>query len=163
MEIDQGILNEIKQINWFSNCGQAMQNEMQISYTRVYNWKEAKRSYQNPNWERTTLEARNELTTFLHHKYRNEYYKWNKVAKEARLFVEKEIIHKVENYREKNELDKVFIDCVKWDIVNAIMEASYSKCNQRPAFFLELLKVYASGNFPCGWDGKWPKGNLIIY
>ncbi|ATP40187.1 hypothetical protein CSE16_09085 [Solibacillus sp. R5-41] len=163
MEIDQDILNRIKQINWLTNCGQTLQNEMQISYTKVYNWKEAMRNYQDSNWEKTTLEARNELTVFLHNKYRDQYSKWNSIVKEARMFVEKEIIPKIENYREKNELDKVFIDCVEWDILNAIMESTYSKCNHRPVFFLELLKVYESGNFPCGWDGGWPEGNLIVY
>ncbi|KGR82244.1 hypothetical protein [Lysinibacillus odysseyi] len=163
MDIDQDILNRIKQINWFTNCGQALENDMRFSYTRVYNWKEAMRSYQDPNWEHATLEARNELTAFLHNKYRNEYAQWNKIAKEVRAFIEKEVIQEVENYREKNELDQAFIDCVKWDIANAILESAYSKCNKRPTFFLELLKVYEAGNFPCGWDGKWPQGNVIVY
>lgn len=163
MEIDKGILNRIKQINWFTNCGQNLQNEIQISYSKVYNWNEAMRNYQDSNWENTTLEARNELTIFLHNKYRSQYYKWNSIVKEARMFVEKEIIPNIEDYREMNELDKVFIDCVSWDILNAIMESTYSKCNHMPVFFLELLKVYESGNFPCGWDGEWPEGNLIIF
>lgn len=163
MKIDQNILDRIKQINWFTNCGQAMQNEIQISYIKVYNWREAMRNYQDLNWENTTLEARNELTTFLHSKYRDQYSKWNNIAKEARMFIEMNILPEVENYREKNKLDKVFINCVKWDILNAIMESTYSKCNHRPVFFLELLKVYESGNFPCGWHGEWPEGNLIVY
>lgn len=94
MKIDQEILSRIKQINWFTNCGQTLQNEMQISYTKVYNWKEAMQNYQDSNWERTTLEARNELTVFLHNKYRDQYSKWNSIVKEARMFVEKEIIPK---------------------------------------------------------------------
>lgn len=163
MRIDQDILNRIKQINWFTNCGQTLQKEIQIRYINVDNWKEAEQNYQDSNWENTTLAARNELTVFLHNKYRDQYSKWNSLVKEARMFIEEEVIPKVEIYSEKNELDKVFIDCVKWDILNAIMESTYSKCNHGPAFFLELLNVYESGNFPCGWEGKWPKGSLIIY
>jgi hypothetical protein len=30
-------------------------------------------------------------------------------------------------------------------------------------FFLELLTIYQAGHFPCGWQGEWPKGKLLLY
>lgn len=163
MKIDQNVLDRIKLINWFANCGQALLKDLEINCIYVRDLSEAKRKYQNSAWENTTLEARNKLTSYLHNKYRNEYNDWNIFTKEARAFIEQEILPKLENYREENSLDKMFIDSVKWDILNAIMESTYSSCRNRPVFFLELLKVYESGNFPCGWEGVWPEGSLIIY
>ena len=43
------------------------------------------------------------------------------------------------------------------------MEDTYKKCKKRPVFFLHLLEIYESGNLPCGWEGKWPDGKLIVF
>ncbi len=163
MQINQDILDRIKQINWFSNCGQALQTEIQMEYKGVSSWADAKQDYQSTAWENTTLEARNELTSFLHRKYRDQYSKWNLLAQEAKGFLDTEVMPKIELYREENKLDEEFIANVSWDIVNVIMESTYGICSNRPVFFLELLKVYEAGNFPCGWDGEWPNGKLIVY
>jgi hypothetical protein len=64
--------------------------------------------------------------------------------------------------RDANGLDKVFVDSVLWDLLGAIMEFYYGQCKNRPEFFLDLLKIYESGNFPCGWIGEWPNGKLIV-
>lgn len=163
MKIDEKVLGVIRQIDWFHNCGNALKNDIIFSCSYVENWNEAQLNYHSSIWENTTLEARNALTVFLHDKHRDQYLNWNHLAKEARGFLEEEIVPKIELYKEKNNLDNVFIDSVKWDVLNAIMEKSYKKHRNSPVFFSELLTVYESGNFPCGWDGEWPKGKLVIY
>jgi hypothetical protein len=30
-------------------------------------------------------------------------------------------------------------------------------------FFLELLRVCEAGRFPCGGEGMWPKGRLVVH
>ncbi|AEV69721.1 hypothetical protein [Acetivibrio clariflavus] len=156
-------LNRILSIDWFNNCGNPIKQNINYTVIYVFSWDEAKRCYTDPVWEDTTLEASNALSEFLNNKYKSEFANWNKIAREGKAFLENNIVHKIEAFRESNNLDKTFTDCVKWDLLGAIMEASYSKCKNRPEFFLELLKVYESGNFPCGWSGKWPDGKLIIF
>lgn len=163
MKIDEKVLDKIRRIDWFHNCGHNLKNDINFAFSYVENWNEARKHYQDSSWENTTLEARNVLTTFLHGKYRNQYLKWNSLAKEVRVFLEEEIVPKIELYREKHALDKIFVDSVKWDILNAIMENAYMDCKNVPVFFQELLVVYESGNFPCGWEGEWPEGKLIVF
>jgi hypothetical protein len=43
------------------------------------------------------------------------------------------------------------------------MENSYLQSGHSAFFFLELLTVYESGHFPCGWQGEWPQGKLLVY
>jgi len=43
------------------------------------------------------------------------------------------------------------------------MANSYMFTGHRAYFFLELLLVYEMGCFPCGWSGKWPSGELLVY
>jgi len=30
-------------------------------------------------------------------------------------------------------------------------------------FYLDLFEIYEKGYFPCGWRGKYPAGELIVY
>ena len=88
---------------------------------------------------------------------------WNVIAEKGKTFLNNNVIPKINEYKDNNNMDKTFVDCIEWDLLGAIMEASYSNCKNRPEFFLELLKVYEAGNFPCGWIGEWPEGKLIVY
>ncbi|PGC52826.1 hypothetical protein COM14_03595 [Bacillus pseudomycoides] len=33
----------------------------------------------------------------------------------------------------------------------------------KSAFYKEMLEIYLSGHIPCGWNGKYPEGNIFIY
>jgi len=47
------------------------------------------------------------------------------------------------------------------DIVNcAICRAIYGKNN---SLFEKLYNVYKSGGWPCGWEGDFPEGKLIVF
>lgn len=163
MKLDNHVIERIKCINWFENCGRQVNWQIDIPITYVNSWEDAKENYQLPDWENTTLEARNELTSFLYSKFRTQYSNWNQLVRDAKKFLDVEVIPKINVIKEKNNLDQIFIDCVKWDIMNAIMEGTFKDCNLRKAFFLDLLTIYESGNFPCGWNGKWPEGSVLVY
>ena len=79
------------------------------------------------------------------------------------LIIEDEVTAKIKIIEEKNDLGTVFIDCVKWDILGAIVENEYKKCGKIPMFFLKLLDIYENGNFPCGWDDSTSNGILIVF
>ncbi|WNS43268.1 hypothetical protein [Paenibacillus sp. MMS20-IR301] len=161
MKINRQIFDRIDNINWFTNCGTplTMENVIQVS-----SWEEAKNWYSDPNWEDTTLEAGNVLTEFLHNKYPNKYLEWNNIVRDAKRYIESSLSVKLLNYQEQYNLDNIFVNCVKWDVVSAIMEFAYSDCKGISHFFLDLLLVYENGNFPCGWDGIYPNsGKLVVY
>lgn len=162
MNIDE-LFDKILSINWFSNCGNTLNQNIKFNIVYVPNWNECKKYYSDISWEDTTLEARNRLTEFLYNKYPKDYENWNVIAEKGKTFLNNNVIPKINEYKDNNNMDKTFVDCIEWDLLGAIMEASYSNCKNRPEFFLELLKVYEAGNFPCGWIGEWPEGKLIVY
>jgi hypothetical protein len=51
------------------------------------------------------------------------------------------------------------------DIVADLKGCIYSRLFQGISnpFFEEILTIYRSGGWPCGWDGDWPEGNLLTY
>lgn len=163
MSIGKEIFDRINKIDWFSNCGNKVSDDLGYEIGYVNCWEEASNYFSQPSWENTTMEARNELNSFLSNKYCNDYSKWNTITKEAKSFLEKEIVPKINIIKEKNNLDDVFVDCVKWDLLGSIMEYAYKGCKNRPTFFLNILAIYEGGNFPCGWEGDWPQGKLIVF
>lgn len=100
---------------------------------------------------------------FLHKKYSNRYDNWNKLVREAKAILEEQVFLTIGNLSQEHSLDEKWVGLVKWDILNAVMENAYQDCENRPTFFLDLLEVYEEGNFPCGWQGDWPKGELVIF
>lgn len=165
MKINNDIINRLDNIDWLANCGKPIALEkINQSIIQVDNWKSAKKWYTSPSWERTTLEAGNILTSFLHKKYPNKYLEWNTTVRAAKVYMEASLSDKLQKCKERYGLDPTFVDCVNWDILHAIMVYAYSDCKNIPNFFLDLLLIYESGNFPCGWDGRYPKeGRLVIY
>ncbi|AEV68930.1 hypothetical protein [Acetivibrio clariflavus] len=162
MLIQNDILERIDKINWFCNCGN--KSDIEIIYPIKYldNWKKAQKNCLSSKWEEFTLERSNENTQYLHDNYPDKYRQWNKFAKEAREFIQEKLQPRIVLYLENNSLKREIEDSVKWDIIHAIMEQVYAE-QKEPGFFMELLKVYEAGHLPCGWNGKWPKGELMIF
>lgn len=161
MESLQTIFERICKINWFYNCGNEICN-MDITHDRVKNWKEAVRKCKGTTWENTQLEASNSLTMALSRDWREKYRMWNDITDQAKELFMPVVIPIISEYVNGKALDISVLHCVQWDILAAMMEYVYSPY-VRPGFYMELLKVYEAGHFPCGWKGKWPDGNLIIY
>jgi len=59
-------------------------------------------------------------------------------------------------------LPKVFADTVQWDILHLAMEAEFADVYP-PGFYASQAFWYKEGRFPCGWEGEFPKGRLVIY
>lgn len=161
MDVDIETISTIKSINWFANCGAKFTTKSNLDLLQVKNWAEAKLYYENPRWEETTLAARNELTSYLHKKCSGKYNDWNNLTGKAKVFLQEEIIPIIAQFEQQNKLNAVFIDCVRWDLLGVLMEKSYKECKP-PKFYSLLLSIYIEGHFPCGWDGLWPNGKLVV-
>jgi hypothetical protein len=161
MQVDTEILKKLQSIAWFSQCGRPPDGDLTADIKWIHDWSTATKCFSNPHWEHTTFEARNALTAYLHSKHPNAYSEWNKVTREAKARLEETVFPIVLRFQKEHQLDQTFVNCVKWDILAAVMEASYRSC--RPSvFFGNLLMIYEHGRFPCGWLGDWPNGQLLV-
>lgn len=163
MVIDSKLLERIKVIDWFENCGKTINSKTDTPIIYAHSWGEAKGFYEQPDWENVTLDASNDLSQFLYDNFRDLYKNWNNLAEIVRIFIDSEVMPKIKAVSENYNLGQIFIDCVTWDISHAIMEDAYKQCDHSQTFFRDLLNVYESGHFPCGWDGNYPNGSLIVY
>ncbi|WP_127545936.1 MULTISPECIES: hypothetical protein [Paenibacillus] len=164
MEINQEIIKMLYQIQWFSKCGIRDYQSDTVIYTN--SWVEASEHYNSREWEETTLKARNQLTLYLHNNFSKEYLHWNAIVKEAKIIINTMLSEQLDRTRNEFQLEDVFSECVRWDILNIIMEYSYlSKMRKKYNRFYseQIIYIYSIGHLPCGWEGKWPSGKLVIF
>ncbi|MDO7907607.1 hypothetical protein Q5741_14450 [Paenibacillus sp. JX-17] len=163
MKLNKDALERVRQIPWLACCGEPMEGQALSGIQQVQSRDEARRWYESAAWEEVTLEARNTLTSFLHKRYVSQYNEWNTLAKEVKAFMDQEVESKIRQASETYQLGPVWLDGVRWDVLNVIMELSYASLRHTPVFFARLLEVYEMGHLPCGWQGEWPEGKLIVY
>ncbi len=58
--------------------------------------------------------------------------------------------------------DNATLADLQWILHAYLMEAAYREVLLQPLFFDSLIQVYEAGHIPCGWDGEWPNGQLVI-
>lgn len=160
--IDEKIKDLILSISWFDKCGIEEALDLNLEIDQVKSWDEAYLCYSDSSWEQTTLEMRNEVTSYLNTRFPNRYLEWNLTAQECKKFLVESVFPKIRNYKETNGLDDTFLDCVYWDLLNSMVILSYQDCKPPRSYGL-LFMIYEKGHFPCGWEGEWPKGRLKYY
>ena len=152
-------LKELDAAEWFSAVGS---EEATDSVLVVSSWSEAIRSCSAPEWEGLLLEAANQYRERLQERSPDELASWNarvRIVKEATIpLVEK----KVRKVARTNDLPQVFLDTVNWDILHICMEAEFAHVHP-PGFYASQAYWYVKGHFPCGWQGRFPGGQLVVY
>ncbi len=158
------LVAKLRTIDWFVRCGEPGDFEVTMPIEWVKTWPQAIKGMKSRTWENATLEARNQLTAFLSQHHRERDREWNNITEKLKREVVTPLTEEVwEPFRQERCCDVVLVHCVQWDILAALMENAYLDCKHGCFFFHELLTVYEAGHFPCGWIGKWPHGNLVVF
>lgn len=160
--IADNVKDRFRAIDLFRNCGGRI--ELSFPVTQVCSWDDASQYFCDPEWENTTLVASNELAECLHKNFKEEYRNWNRCADAGRKFLNEELVERIEAWQVSKNLDSIFVDCVKWDLLHAIILQQYKAelSGELPEFYGNLLRVYEAGHYPCGWSGAYPDGLIVI-
>jgi hypothetical protein len=151
-------------IKWFTHCGARLALDLTMETEQAKGWAQAIESCKAPAWENAQLEAQNQLTLWLHLNERPSHGRWNEIVVAHKNAILNPLTEKIlAPFQVKHDLDIALVHSVQWDILGALMENSYLQSGHSAFFFLELLTVYESGHFPCGWQGEWPQGKLLVY
>jgi hypothetical protein len=171
--LDAKFLAAVEAIPWFDACGKAIEVDSPFAVQPVASWTDAEAACLDQAWEDATLEARNALTVFLHHKehhglsclWRRSLKDWNKVTVEAKRRCVTPLAEKVwRPFTQEHGLSVKLVHSLEWNVLAAIMEHEYGHLDGRPTFFLHLLELYRAGHLPCGWTGgTYPSGKLLVF
>ncbi|QDT65182.1 hypothetical protein [Calycomorphotria hydatis] len=153
------IIEKLNEIEWFSMVGKRADS----SVTECEGWDQAVKLVTSREWQRVRLNRINALTNFLHENHNARYQEWNTIVGDITPCVEKLLGEKVDLTKivKKGGRKKFFVE-IRLMIEGACIEAEYSDLVP-PGFYTDLAEWYLKGHFPCGWEGEYPEGRLIVY
>ena len=155
----EATIKSLESIEWFFAVGEKVVTNNARFLT---SWTEAIQSCESEYWQWLLMEAPNQYRTQLLKKSPERFRKWNDVIREVKLKTIPLVDRKIANVVQQKNLSKVFSDVVDWDILHLCVEAEYADVYP-PGFFASQAYWYMKGHFPCGWDGEFPDGKLVIY
>ncbi len=157
-ERTRATLERLEEAEWFQAVGQTDTNAAKV----VSSWKEAINSCASDDWQDLILEAANRYTEQLATRSEARFQQWNVIVREMKQHTIPLVSRKIAHVKSVNKLPKIFDDTVNWDILHVMMEAEFADVYP-PGFFASQAYWYIQGHFPCGWEGTFPNGVLVVY
>jgi hypothetical protein len=156
----KALLAKLEETDWFRSVGEPIAD---ATVPRIRSWKEAVALRTSRLQKNIANESANALTEKLCFEFPKRYHgKWNKLVTAVRKIWDPISATKIKKVMMDNKLNIAFVDSVNWDILFSCMELEYADLVP-PRFFKERLDWYLAGHFPCGWDGVFPDGRLIVF
>lgn len=151
-------LAQLELAEWFRAVGQ-QDTEAAII---LPSWEDAVASCASAEWQNLLLEATNRYREKLASLSPDLFQQWNVITNDVKAVTMPLVARKIAQVVKVQRLPKVFEDTVQWDILGVAMEAEYADVYP-PGFYGSQAYWYVKGHFPCGWQGDFPAGKLIIY
>lgn len=156
----ENMLRRFAENDWFANCGKPLKSEDAIQLVKT--WPEATKLFKKKHSENAQLESANMLTEQLSFKAPERDQRWNTIAFALNPFVDDIVDNKVMKNKAGFKLGEHTRIHVGFDLRGTCMELEYADIVP-PKHFAERAKWYLAGHFPCGWDGDFPEGRLIVF
>jgi hypothetical protein len=151
-------LDRLEKASWFSRVG----IHEGPGVTVVTSWQQAIRHCDCDEWEDLELEVLNQYRAFIAYHSTERLDLWNGIVDEVKEIARPLVDRKTASVIRENGLPRIFKVSVNHDIIGIFMEAEYADMCP-PGFFTSLYPWYLNGHFPCGWQGMFPQGNLVVY
>lgn len=151
-------LDKLRSAEWFVSVGIRNVENVEV----VSSWYEALESCSSPEWEELCLEAANQYCERINEKAPERFSQWNDIVSRIRPESRAIVRDKTKTVVLENNLPIEFLSTVDWDILHLCMEAEFADVCP-PGFYASQAYWYVNGRFPCGWNGKFPQGHLVIY
>jgi hypothetical protein len=151
-------LDDLRNASWFSRVGVKDTDTAIV----LSSWQKAIAHCSTREWENLNLDASNTYCEHLVQRSPERFKMWNEIVVEVKKVIVPLVRQKIDNVVHENALPPAFEATVRWDILGVCMEAEYADV-YKPGWFAAQAYWYVNGHFPCGWDGEYPKGMLVIY
>lgn len=151
-------MNGLKGEFWFESVGKPMAGDV----IQLRSWLHAVAHCAGVHWENTQLEGMNEIGAKVQRSSLERYQLWNVLVSEANAVVEPIVAMHIDHILQHERLPEIVRKRLFRDLRGLFMECEYGDIAV-PGLFTYLAKVYRSGHFPCGWEGEYPKGRLVMY
>ena len=153
------LIRRLRATDWFVNVGQPIDG---ADVKRAYSWKEALAYTLCVDWRNLTLEAgHNDLTAQIVRSDRLAQL-WKRSLGHLRPKVTEIVQERATQISREYDFPKGFSDSVQWCVLHACLEEEF-RGKIEGHFNTDLISWYLKGHYPCGWDGKYPAGRLVVF
>ncbi len=150
--------DRIEQADWFSAVGQPREGPFII----LQSWEAASEQCGSDEWDALTLEAANRYREAIDRRDHERLQQWNMVADDVRQVVLPLVERRVRSLCAALGLPPIVESCIRWDLIHFGLECEFADVFP-PGFFAAQVYWYLQGRFPCGWEGEFPAGRLVLF
>ncbi|MFO1488055.1 MAG: hypothetical protein U1F65_06225 [Verrucomicrobiota bacterium] len=144
---------------WFGAAGK--QNDAE--YSHAPSWLHALASCNGSDWMSVFDAGFEILTAKVQSRSLSRYQEWNVHIGEVRPLLVELIKRKAGKIMADHQLPEQFFWSVYAGLLGIAMECEYADIADPGFFTNEILPCYLRGHFPCGWEGQFPNGHLVVY
>ncbi len=157
------LIEKLQNAPLFSAVGQEIQD---VNVTKADSWRHAAKLALSKLWYNVRLEQRNNLTSRLSKWHSKRYQRWNEITRAVDPLLMPTVDAALEGIKPAVKLQPrawaEFAVSVRVDMGGACHETEYSDISSQ-CFCQSLTDWYLRGHFPCGWDGNYQSGRLIVF
>jgi hypothetical protein len=147
-------------IDWFSHCGEEnVRCPFGVKYVKSF--EDACKFSSGLKWENLLLEMQNNLHCGIPFGRKTN---WNEFVQEMKRTIMADVENNVSSAQRMKEetQDKEIWNNVKYMTLQCILADHFRPISEQ-MFCEHLLNICEQGYLPCGWDGNYPLGKLIVY
>lgn len=152
-------IDMLRQAEWFSALGHQDRSGVII----VSSWLEAVAHCAGPKWQAVHSDGHYFFAHEVQQANPERYSQWNAVKEWLRPIGYNLATEKVKPILERDDLPDIVLECAKTDMFCFLVEAEFQDVIPKGGLYRALSFYYSRGHFPCGWEGDFPGGKLIIY
>ncbi|MBX9679913.1 MAG: hypothetical protein K2X38_14215 [Gemmataceae bacterium] len=156
------LASQLSKAQLFSLVGEHEKISSREDVSYVTSWSAAKRHCSSELNVEVQLECRNVLTMAVAAHDKARWKGFRDVWKEIELELAATLSVASDRLVEVGAASSAVLDWVRGDFICACLEAEYADI-VAPRYFNDRARWYIAGYFPCGWEGDFPKGRLLVY
>lgn len=137
----EALFTELQRIPWFKSVGETI---IDTNIHQVFTWEEAYQELQDESYTYASF----------HGDVDQSHPIWSLAYDKAYEAVE------ASGRNQELEPGNPVARSAAWDIAGTAYQLTIGV---KDGFYVKLLEWYRKGHWPCGWQGTYPEGKLIIY
>ena len=157
------LYNKLMDCPWLKRCGIPEARLFSFSTIWIQDVDEITKAITSMEWENICLEEHGNISEFLAVNYKAEYcHSWNTTVAFLKSKHLPDIMFRIENAYQPNKLPSSILNDIRFNLLSIFLANHYQQYYQS-SFFSMLLSIYISGHLPCGWQGVYPDGSIMIF
>lgn len=151
------LIQSVFAVPWFGQLGESTSENAYVAG----DWAEAIRYCEDP--DKLFLELSGNYTAALQSASPRRDRAWNELASQVKALMEPAVDQQLSRIASlPNEWKVLLRNRIRWVLLHAFLEEEYSDVLPT-GFFRSLIHWFPEGHVPCGWQGRYPEGKLVIY